>query len=470
MKGYYRHTKIIATLGPATAAPEQLRKLIDAGVDIVRLNMAHGSPEWVGEIVRSIREMSVQAERDVAVMMDVKGPEIRTGIVEEDIILEEGELFEFYTQQPSGDIRGVDVNYPGLPGDVHVGDTVLVDSGLIRMEVIDKDSHHVRCRVLTSGKMGSKRHINLPGVHVQLPSLTEKDERDLAAGIEYGIDFVALSFVRASEDVETLRSFLRRHHSKARIISKIEDQMGLKNLDSIVSVSDGVMVARGDLGIEIDYHQLSIIQRQIVEVCQAKGKPVIIATHLLESMISAPMPTRAEITDVSNAVREMADAVMLSGETTTGKYPLESVGVLKAIIESVEPTVRRKINQDLVLSEPKTKMLRSAAYLAQELGKSGIIVFTRSGFLGYVLGALRARGVPVYAFTDIETVFRHLLLPWGVEPFLMQFSADPEETILNAMAVLKRRGWCPPGTWLVVITNALAHDVIIDTIQVREVK
>lgn len=470
MKGYYRHTKIIATLGPATTAPDKLKQLIEAGVDMVRLNMAHGSPDWVRETVGKVREISREVERHVAVMMDVKGPEIRTGVVSEDIVLAAGDEFEFYTNHPTPGMRGVDVNYHGLPMDVHVGDTVLVDNGLIRMEIYDKDSTHVRCRVLTPGTMGSKRHINLPGVFVNLPSLTEKDERDLEAGIECGIDFVALSFVRASEDVETLRSFLRKHQSKARIVSKIEDQMGIKNLDSIVSVSDGVMVARGDLGIEIDYHRLPIVQRQIVEVCQAKGKPVIIATHLLESMIQSPMPTRAEISDVSNAVREMADAVMLSGETTTGRYPLESVEVLKAIIGSVEPTVRQKINQDLVLNEPKTKMLRSAAYLAQELGKSGIIVFTRSGFLGYVLGALRARGVPVYAFTDVETVFRHLLLPWGVEPFLMKFSSDPEETILNAMSVLKRRGWCPPGTWLVVITNALAHDVIIDTIQVREVK
>jgi pyruvate kinase len=470
MKGYYRHTKIIATLGPATSSPEKIQQLIETGVDMVRLNMAHGSPEWVREIVGDIRRISEDVRRHVAVMMDVKGPEIRTGVVEEDIVLEAGDEFEFFTQSPTPGVRGVDVNYRGLPMDVHVGDTVLVDSGLIRMEIVHKDSSHVRCRVLTPGTMGSRRHINLPGVYVNLPSLTEKDERDLEAGIDCGIDFVALSFVRASEDVETLRSFLRKHKSRARIVSKIEDQMGMKNLEAIVSVSDGIMVARGDLGIEIDYHRLPIVQREIVEVCQAKGKPVIIATHLLESMIQSPMPTRAEITDVSNAVREMADAVMLSGETTTGRYPIESVEVLKSIIESVEPTVRRKINQDIVLSEPKTKMLRSAAYLAQELGKSGIIVFTRSGLLGYVLGALRARGVPVYAFTDIETVFWHLLLPWGVEPFLMGFSSDPEETILNAMSVLKRHGWCQPGSWLVVITNALAHDVIIDTIQVREVK
>jgi pyruvate kinase len=207
----------------------------------------------------------------------------------------------------------------------------------------------------------------------------------------------------------------------------------------------------------------------LVQACQAEGKPVIIATHLLETMIHSPMPTRAEISDVSNAIREQADAVMLSGETTTGSYPLESVKVLKDIIGTMEPSVPKMLNSKIQLQEPKSKMLRSAALLAQELGESGIIVFTRSGYLAYVLGALRARGVPIYAFTDVESIFRQLLLPWGVEPFLMEFSEDPETTIVNAMAYLKRREWCKPGTWLVVITNALAANKVIDTIQLRQI-
>jgi pyruvate kinase len=230
------------------------------------------------------------------------------------------------------------------------------------------------------------------------------------------------------------------------------------------------MVARGDLGIEIEYHQLPLVQTELVTACQAEGKPVIIATHLLESMIHSPMPTRAEISDISNAIREQADAIMLSGETTTGEYPLESVEVFKNIIQSIEPSVPGKLNSRLQLREPKSKMLRSAAVLAQELGQSGIVVFTRSGFLAYILGALRARGVPIFAFTDVEAVFRQLLLPWGVEPFLMDFSDDPEQTILDALAYLKRKNWCEAGTWLVVITNALANDKVIDTMQLRQVE
>jgi pyruvate kinase len=244
----------------------------------------------------------------------------------------------------------------------------------------------------------------------------------------------------------------------------------VRNLSAIVKAADGVMVARGDLGIEIAYHTLPLVQTRIVEACLAEGKPVIIATHLLESMIGAPMPTRAEISDVSTAVRERADAVMLSGETTTGLYPLECVEVMTNIVNSVEPTERRRLNEGLELVEPKAKMLRAATVLAQELGDSGIVVFTRSGFLAYTLAALRAVGVPIYAFTDDEVLFRRLLLPWGVEPFLMKFSDDPEDTIENALAYLKRKQWCTESTWLVVITNALAHDRIIDTLQLRRIE
>ena len=468
MRGYYRHTKIIATVGPATESREQLARLISDGVDVIRLNMAHGSGEWVSSLVQRIREVSTERQRHVAVMMDVKGPEIRTGVVVEPIELKPGETFEFYTQSPSDGIRGVSVNYPGLPGDLHVGATVLVDSGLIRLEVLEKDASHIRCKVLIPGKLGSRRHINLPGVEVNLPSLTEKDVSDIRVGVKAGIDFVALSFVRKSEDILVLRSLLDNLGSKARIVAKIEDQSGLRNLEAIVKVADAVMVARGDLGIEIDYHTLPLVQTRIVEMCLTEGKPVIIATHLLESMISLPMPTRAEISDVCNAVRERADAVMLSGETTTGMYPLESIDVLKNILKSTEPTEKRGLNEVIRLVEPKAKMLRSAAVLAQDLGNSGIIVFTRSGFLGYTLAALRAVGVPIYAFTDDEALFRQLLLPWGVEPFLMPFCDDPEQTILNAMAYLKRREWCTRGDWLIVITNALAHEKIVDTIQLRQ--
>jgi pyruvate kinase len=466
---HYRHTKIIATIGPATESKEKLKELILAGVDVLRLNMAHGTGQWAADLITRVRELSTEIGRHVAVMMDVKGPEIRTGVVEAPIELRSGESFDLCTGAPPDGVRGVSVNYPGLPLDVTVGTTILVDSGLIRLEVVEIDASRVRCRVMTPGTLGSRRHINLPGVEVKLPSLTTKDEADLRAGVQAGLDFVALSFVRKAEDVEALRSLLESLGSRARIVSKIEDQAGIRNLHEIVQASDAVMVARGDLGIEIAYYTLPLVQTQIVELCMRAGKPVIIATHLLESMISAPMPTRAEISDIATAVRERADAVMLSGETTTGLYPLECVEVMKNILGSMEPKETRRLNETFELHEPKSKMLRAATVLAQELGNSGIIVFTRSGFLAYTLAALRGVGVPIYAFTDDEAVFRQLILPWGVEPFLMPFSSDPEETTKSALAYLKRREWCDDDTWLVVITNALAHGKVIDSLQLRQV-
>ncbi|HYQ28491.1 MAG TPA: pyruvate kinase [Polyangiaceae bacterium] len=470
MRGYYRHTKIIATVGPATESEEKLAELITSGVDVLRLNMAHGSGDWAKTLIERVRKVSKAVSRHVAVMMDVKGPEIRTGVVETPIELAVGDQFEFFTDVPSPGMRGVSVNYPGLPTDVSIGATILVDSGLMRLQVQDLDATHVRCKVLTAGKLGSRRHVNLPGMMVNLPSLTEKDERDLRAGVEAGIDFVALSFVRKSDDILLLRDFLSGLGSKARIIAKIEDQSGVRNMHSIIKVTDAVMVARGDLGIEIDYHTLPLVQTQMVDLCLKEGKPVIIATHLLESMISAPMPTRAEISDISTAVRERADAVMLSGETTTGQYPLECVDVMKNIVASIEPTEKRPFNETIELEQPKSKMLRAATVLARELGESGIVVFTRSGSLAYTLAALRAVGVPIYAFTDDVETFRHLLLPWGVEPFLLPFSDDPEETVKNALATLKRQDWAEDDTWLVVITNVLAEGRIVDALQLRQVK
>ena len=469
----YRHTKIIATLGPATESKDRISQLIRSGVDVVRLNMAHATRQWVADTVWHVREVCTNVERHVAVMMDVKGPEIRTGPLDIPIELQRGQILELFTESASPDRRAdasVSVNYSGLPQDVDLGTTLLVDSGLLRFRTVDKDDARLFCEVLTPGTLGSRRHINLPGVQVRLPAITEKDQLDLRAGVQAGLDFVALSFVRHASDIETLRRFLEQLGSRARIIAKIEDQAGVDNMTDIVRAADAIMVARGDLGIEIDYHRLPLVQSQLVEECRKDGKPVIIATHLLESMIYSPMPTRAEISDVSNAIREQVDAVMLSGETTTGAYPLEAVDVMKNVISSIEPTVSKQLNTDIELREPKAMMLRASATLAQELDAGGIIVFTRSGFLAYVLGALRARGIPIFAFTDDEITFRQLLLPWGVEPFLMPFSDDPEATIRDAICCLKRTQWCGEGDWLVVITNALADDRIIDTMQLRQIE
>lgn len=470
---HYRHTKIIFTIGPATNKPEMLERMLTAGVDVCRLNMAHADHEWTRQAIENVRAACKAVGRKVALMMDVKGPEIRTGPLDEPFQLERDEVFDFFLErdkEPVRDgIRGVRINYPSLKDDVKVGDTVLVDSGLLRMRVLEVTDDRVRCSVRIGGELGSRRHINLPGVHVRLPALTEKDRDDIDIGIKYGIDFFALSFVRSPDDLDILRRYLEKGGSKAHIIAKIEDQSAIENLEDIIKASDGLMVARGDLGIEIPFETLPLVQRRAVKACQRMGKPAIVATHMLESMITNPLPTRAEITDISNAVFEQADCVMLSGETTVGKYPVECVDVMNRIIFSVESQAERKTNDALPLKTPKALLLKSAMLLSDELTNCGIVVFTRSGFLARVLSALRPRRSPIYAFTDNEEVFQNLLIYWGVEPFLMAFDAEPEDTVQHAFSRLKSRGWVEPRDNMVVVSNVLAGSKIIDTIQLRTV-
>lgn len=471
-----RQTKIIFTIGPATSSEEMLVKLINNGVDVCRFNMAHASHEWLVETVEKVRNACRTAGREIALMMDVKGPEIRTRDTSEPILLAVDDIVEFSFQPeghqvvaPNGSpCYRVGVNYPDFVEDMKPGLQVLVDSGLIRLEVEAVTQDVARCRVIMPGVLGSRRHINLPGVKVNLPSLTEKDLADIQVGMKAGIDFYALSFVREASDIVTLRTLLRAHSCNAAIIAKIEDQSGVANLHEIIAASDGMMVARGDLGIEVPFEQLPIFQRHAVNASLNAGKPVIIATHMLESMIDSPIPTRAEITDVSNAVRELADCVMLSGETTVGKYPDHCVDVLNRIIHSIQGDRDTVLNTLLELNTPKEKMLRSAVSLADRLGEAGILVFTRSGDLARLLSALRPNRVPIYAFTDRKEQFHRMLMLWGVEPFFIDFKDDPEETIHDAFSTLKSQNWAADGDQVIIITNVIGYsDRIIDSMQVR---
>ena len=323
-------------------------------------NIAHADHEWTREIIDRVRKVCSEAGRHIAFMMDVKGPEIRTGDVPETMFLEKGELFEFTYGLGIGGpnsegIRRVDVNYPDLSKDLKVGDTVLVDSGLIRMEVLEIEGQRVRCKVLIPGPIGNRRHINLPGVRVNLPALTEKDQADVKVGIDQGIAYFALSFVREPADLDTFHAFLSEHGSDAKVIAKIEDQQAISNLEDIIDASDGLMIARGDLGIECPFEDLPQIQSLAINTCIQKTKPVIVATHMLESMISSPLPTRAEVTDVTNAIREEADCIMLSGETTIGKYPVECVETMNRIALRTEQEPTEILRQDIPLHLPKSK-------------------------------------------------------------------------------------------------------------------
>jgi pyruvate kinase len=471
-KAAFRLTKIVFTLGPASEDPEMLEKLILAGVDVCRLNMAHADEAWTRTMIRRVREICRKSQRHIALLMDVKGPEIRTGNLPAPVELVAGQLLDLLPRpgEMEDGVLAVGVNYSLLGEDVPVGTTVLVDSGLIRLEVLSTSAARVRCRVIVPAKLGNRRHINLPGVKVRLPALTAKDRADIAVGVEEQVDYFALSFVREADDVDILRRLLSDLKSTAHIVAKIEDQSGIDNLDEIVIAADAVMVARGDLGIEVPMEDLPLIQKRTIDACIQHRKPVIVATHLLESMITSPVPTRAEVSDIAGAVWSAADGIMLSGETTTGRYPLECVQFMKRVAGRIEGSAAKGYNSALPLKTHKDRLLRSAVMLAQELGESGIVVFTRSGLLPQALSALRAWRCPIYAFTDEPLVFRHMLLLWGVEPFLMEFKSDPEETIGEAFAYLLRRDWVKPGDWMVVVTNVLAGKKTIDSIQMRPVE
>ncbi len=465
-----RKTKIICTLGPATESAETLHEMIDAGANVFRLNMSHATHEWVRQIVPRIRAVAKNLDRIVGILMDTQGPAIRTGDLPAKLDLKPGDVFEFTVRgERSEESHSVDVNYDGLIDDISVGDIVLVDNGIIRMRVLAKERNRIRCEVLTDGVIGSRRHINLPGVKVNLPPLTEKDLADVALGAELGVDFVALSFCREAHDVEMLRAVLDEHGSGARIVAKIEDQLAVKNISSIIDKTDIVMIARGDLGIECPAEDLPIIQRKIVKRCLQRGVPVIVATHMLESMIANPVPTRAEITDVANAVFEQADAVMLSGETTVGKYPVECVRVLDKVARRIERSGSGNFAENADLEDDRSKTVHAAVGLANSLSDAKLVIFTRRGRMANRVSNQRPHTAPIYAFAPSWEICRQLAMNWGTFAHHLHFDANPIRTIEAAIHFLIARGLAATGEHLVIVSDMLAGEERFDSIQLRVV-
>jgi pyruvate kinase len=466
-----RKTRIIATVGPKTEKVDQLRELASAGVNIFRLNFSHARHDWAKTVVENIRQCEKDLQRPIGIMMDTQGPSIRTGELANPLTLAPGGIFTFTVKgEKTEESASVDVNYEKLVDDISVNDIVLVDNGVIRMKVLEKQHNKIRCEILTPGTLGSRRHINLPGVKVSLPSITDKDYEDVKWGIENGINFVALSFVRSREDIEQLRGFLRAHKSPIRIIAKIEDQEAIKNLDSIIVAADGVMVARGDLGIELPFEELPIIQRKIVKTCIRMGKPVIVATHLLESMHENPMPTRAEVTDVANAVFEQADAIMLSGETGVGRYPVKCVETLDIISRRIERSGGANFSERPEFTQDRQRLMASAVMLANELKASGIVVFTHLGNMPQMASWLRPRTSHIYAFTPSETVWRQMCMLWGVRAFRMELDGNPEASIIAAIKHLKDSNLVQSGETLVFCAQVQVDGTIQqDSIQPRKV-
>ena len=466
-----RKTKIICTLGPATEKSETLRGLLGAGADIFRFNMSHAKHDWVRELVPRIRQIAADMHRAVAVLLDTQGPAIRTGELKSNLKLNPGDILEFTVRGAKSEEKySVDVNYEGLVNDISVGDVVLVDNGVMRLLVLQKKRNRIRCKVLTPGVLGSRRHINLPGVRVNLPPLTEKDLADVALGVELKVDFVALSFARKKSDLQELRRVLKKAGSRARVVAKIEDQSAVRHIGQMIEAADVVMIARGDLGIECPMEELPIIQRKIVKNCLRIGKPVIVATHMLESMIKNPVPTRAEITDVANAVYEQADAIMLSGETSTGRYPVECVQVFDRVARRIERSGGAGYGKDAILEDARQKTCASAVVLANSLPRANLVVFTHHGTMARYVSNLRPENAPIFAFTSNEEVFRQIVISWGTHPVMLKFAEDPNVTIESAIKYLREKKLTARGDHLIILTDLLGGRDKVDCIQLRPVE
>ncbi len=462
-----QRTKIVCTIGPSTASFEMLKKLYEAGMNVVRINMSHSDHANALKIINWIKTLNRKIEHPIPVMLDTQGPEIRTGVLKQSMELKKGEIVTLTVRDADlVETKSIHVNYAEIVDVVDVGKIVTVDNGLLNFLVLEKAAHQLICEVVDGGTLGSHKHVNLPGVRVNLPAITSKDRDDIDFGMENDVDFIALSFVRSPDDITELRELLGAKRNTIKIIAKIEDQEGVTHIHDITRLADGVMVARGDLGIETDIADLPNVQRRIVHSSAQWGRRCIVATHLLESMIENPIPTRAEVTDVANAIYEGVDAVMLSGETSVGNHPVRCVEQLRAIAEKAERFPGLGYEQDLIVTEDKQHVAVHAVALAEALHADGIVVITRRGYVADVVTNARPMRVPIYAFTNNSQTRRRLALNRAVYAYRTAFSSDPEKTLQRAFDVLRDREGLAINSKLVVISDVLA-DKVSDAIQIR---
>ena len=433
-------TKIIATIGPSTNKYNDLKSLHSAGMNVARINMSHASHADAISVVESIRRLNKKQSNlfgPIGILLDTQGPEIRTGINQSDIDLQTGDVVNL-TIRDDIDVEtsSIKINYKGLIKSVAKGSKISIDNGLLNFQVLAKDKENLKCKVLDGGKLGSKRHVNLPGVRVDLPSITKKDRKDINFGIKHNVSFIALSFVRSAKDVLTLRSILKRKKSPIKIIAKIENQEGLENIHEITQAADIVMVARGDLGIETDLADLPNIQRRIMYASAKWGRRSIVATHLLESMINHPTPTRAEVTDVANAIYEGSDAVMLSGETSIGKYPVQCIKMIKEIASKTEHF--RTLGYEKFLQDHSDwqNIAKGARDLASRVNADAIVIITRSGQTANVVSNTKPFRMPMFAFTNNKDTFHQLSLVGGMQPRFIKSITNQSRTISRIKSIL----------------------------------
>ena len=461
-----KKTKIICTMGPNADKRETLKALVENGMDIARFNFSHGDHEEQKarfDLLKSVRD---EMKKPIAILLDTKGPEIRTGLLENGgkVVLKEGEEFILTSKEINGNEKMVYQTYSQLAKDVKPGNTILIDDGLIGLEVKEIRGGDIVCTVRNGGELGQRKGINVPNVRVNLPGITKKDRDDIIFGIEQGIDFIAASFVRDAEAVKEIRAILKEHNAEhVDIIAKIENSEGIENIDKIVSAADGIMVARGDMGVEIPAYEVPQVQKMIVEKCNQKYKPVIIATQMLDSMIRNPRPTRAEVTDVANAIREGADAIMLSGETAMGKYPVEALKMMAQIAESTE----QYLDYDMM---PEYRTLRGDANVSSAVGVAAvrtatnleadcIVTPTMSGQTARLMANFRPKQ-PIYAVTPNAWAQRKMQIYWGVTPLRGYQEDTTEHIISHAMYVVKREGYVREGDMVVFTAGDPATNMV----------
>ncbi len=466
-----RKTKIVCTIGPKTCDYDSLKKLAEGGMNVARLNMSHGDHEWHRKVVKAIRTINEKLQYSVAIMVDTKGAEVRMGDLKDAIHLKKGDKMTF-TERHQPRYRGhiTEVSYDGFVEDVSVGDTILIDGGMITFKVKRKNKTDVLCECVDGGLLTSRRHINIRGKSARLPSITKRDWKDIDFAIQNNADFIALSFVKNAVVINKLKKYLEKKKAPIGVIAKIESADAIPQLEKILGVADGAIVARGDLGAEIPLEEVPLVQEDIVNICRQLGKPVIVATHLLESMIVHPTPTRAEVMDITEAVKERADSTMLSGETAAGDHPYKALSVMHTVAHRIEKYLSsgKKITVS-PSSDPKEQIVMSAAIIGNNIEADAILVFTRRGFMAGLLSRTRPNS-PIYAFTNTPPVRRKLNLYWGVTPYRIDFSSDPEKTIQRAITLLKSKKLLKKGSKIVIVSDILVGKEVVDTVQVRTIK
>lgn len=472
-----RFTKIVATVGPAVSGNGTLKKFASSGVSVARLNFSHGTHESHLAVIEQLQKFNASGEHRIAIMLDTKGPEIRTGEVKTPIVIKAQDTVTF-TAQPTGKEKGpvITVNYDAFANDAKDARCIVIDNGAIECRVHSIKGKTVVAQALEAGSVGSRRHINLPGADVSLPSFTKKDWSDIEFGIRHSVDFIAVSFVRTAKDIRELRAYMKKHGGHADIIAKIETQKAVENIEEIIEESDGIMVARGDLGAEIPFEFVPSIQDDIVMRCRMSGKPVIVATHMLESMIQLPMPTRAEVTDIAHAAMSQTDATMLSGETAGGLYPFKAIDAMSRVLEECEKVddldemseIQHMRSSHGSRSYDKLQQALSACFLARNLHADALVVFSRTGATAKAVSRWRPP-VPIIAIANSASVQRKLLLNWGVDPYHIPFDTDPNVTVRTAMTFLKKSSILKRGQKVVLVSDSLFEKEKVMTVQVRQI-